>query len=219
MSQDTHSESTRSSWAELRINGVVIPADKVPTLYGGQDNKVQVKDTSGEVSQVRVGLVQSDVVIVAKPDFLENVSAVGGFFTWFFSVEDNQSGTAKVVFFSPENDEVLEVTCNIEPGISFGFIYLTDNLMPVPPEVVNFPINTYFLPGVLLTSKGVPVEGVTVNFTVPEHESSQGVTGPAGKTHSEPVQYRSIGPRTLRASAALSTGNVSVELLLNIKAP
>ena len=219
MTRDSHSPSTLFPWAKLFVNDMEVPVGEDFTLYGGHDNKVKIEDTSGQITHIRLGLADSTLKIDAAPDFLDEVSPVDGVFNWSLKPVDNQSGAANIVFFTTDDTEVLEVSCKIVPNVSFRFIDLGDRPLPVPPAVVDTLINVPLVPGVLLASQGVPVEGVTVHFTVPDHESSQDVTGPLGKANADAFLYTTVGQRTLRAVAELQAGEVSVELLLNFNRP
>lgn len=215
MTQDNNSKSTRFSWAKFFVNGKPVSVGEEITLYGGQDNKIQIQDTSGQVTQVRVGLAHSAGKIDAIPDFLEGVSPVDSFFSWLLKPEDNHSGTAALVFFTPDDVTTLEVNCKIEPNISFSFINLFNIPMLPPPAVHDIDIKFPIFPLVLLTSKGSPWSGVEVSFSAPEHESSRGETGSTGVAQGDLVRYANAGIRELQAVAALPTGNVLARVLVN----
>ena len=217
MSNKNTADLAQATWANVVVNGKEIQAGEKVVLLNEQENQIKVQATSDEVKELRLGLADSGGQrFTANPPFDERVVLVEGACTWKVTPTGSDNTPAILVVYTPDMAEPLTLLCEVS-DVNLRFIDLIDRYLPYPPTVVPAHINVIYASGVMMTSKGLPLEGVPVTFHVPEHDTQQVETGPKGKAAMAPIVYKTTGVRTIRAVATLPDRELSVEVLVDVR--
>ena len=206
--------------ATVLLDGDAIPPNGAD-FHGGKTKKLTLdyKDAKALIGVPLAldwipdaGLVTGD--LAAQPPFRQFSTQ----HEWTLTGAHLKSGTFKLkVFGEGESTALLTPTNRLHVGVTFRFIYATGHDIPLPPKMVGVSVNHWFACGVrLLESDGSPMVGVSITFTVPDHEPFIAETGSMGQAAAVPFIYRTPGVRKIVAVATLPTGNKSVEALVTV---
>jgi hypothetical protein len=184
----TANHPSATSWedAEFRVNGKVIPSGSPFVLPGGMESVITVKAT--HIAQLRAVLVDAGgMQLSADPPFGELFPVVGGMFCCTLTPGAGQTGSATLVFFSPDVVLPLEVTIEVVSASSeiFTFIDSSGAPLPVPPDKYQLPASTPVerVAVILTNAQGEPLANVPGKFFHPDMSDFAYRTNASGRVN------------------------------------
>lgn len=215
--------NSSNSWeqANVRINGVEWVPGSAGVMYLDQPNKIEVDAPEAFVRTLRFDVADYPTPRPeANPAWGVDVERKDGKFTSLVTFVGNSTGSLKLIIYSRDAVSVLELLCEVKINQpSLRFWYGSNNQdAPLPPEVVDIRLDSWSRVNVRLKrSDGSPMANVPLTVYMPEKGTLSRTTSELGTVIGDAFQYNTIGPRTFEAVATLPGGDVSVQLLLNVR--